>query len=160
MIKVLFLSLVFQISVYFSPAGGTQKAIIDEINAAQNTKIEVLSYSFTSKPLADALIAAKSRNCQVIVVLDRKESLQASSQRRNLVNAGIKVYTDSKHLIMHDKVILIPENQVLITGSYNFTNNAEQNNAENCLIIKQEPELLQKYQQNFDIHKNHAIPVN
>jgi len=35
---------------------------------------------------------------------------------------------------MHHKVIII-DNQIVITGSYNFSNNAEYENDENILII-------------------------
>ena len=49
-----------RIAVYFSPNGGATNAVIREVNAAQQ-QILVQAYSFTSTPIAKALIAAHKR---------------------------------------------------------------------------------------------------
>jgi phosphatidylserine/phosphatidylglycerophosphate/cardiolipin synthase-like enzyme len=70
-------------------------------------------------------------------------------------NAGVPVLIDDKHAIAHSKVITI-DGQTLITGSFNFTESAEQKNAENLLIIKDAPTLLNAYAANFQAHAAHA----
>jgi phosphatidylserine/phosphatidylglycerophosphate/cardiolipin synthase-like enzyme len=57
------------LEVYFSPRGGCQDAIVRELDAAQ-TVVHVQAYSFTSAPIAKALIEAKKRGVQVEVVID------------------------------------------------------------------------------------------
>ena len=57
------------ISVYFSPNGGCTQAIIDEINSAKS-EILVQAYSFTSAPIAKALVEAHKRGIKVLVILD------------------------------------------------------------------------------------------
>lgn len=42
-----------------------------------------------------------------------------------------------------------------ITGSFNFTK-AEKKNAENLLVIKDEPELVKKYLANYQEHLGHS----
>jgi phosphatidylserine/phosphatidylglycerophosphate/cardiolipin synthase-like enzyme len=55
--------------VYFSPHGGCSEAIIKEIDRAK-AQILVQAYSFTSQPIAKALLAAHTRgvNVQTIVI--------------------------------------------------------------------------------------------
>jgi phosphatidylserine/phosphatidylglycerophosphate/cardiolipin synthase-like enzyme len=42
------------------------------------------------------------------------------------------------------------------TGSFNFTKAAEENNAENLLILKGNKPLVDRYIKNFDEHKGHS----
>jgi len=44
----------------------------------------------------------------------------------------------------------------LITGSFNFTKAAEENNAENLLIMKGNTPLVERYIQNYNEHKGHS----
>jgi hypothetical protein len=44
-----------RVAVYFSPAGGTTDAVVREVSAAQQ-QILVQAYSFTSAPIAKALV--------------------------------------------------------------------------------------------------------
>jgi phosphatidylserine/phosphatidylglycerophosphate/cardiolipin synthase-like enzyme len=62
---------------------------------------------------------------------------------------------DSKHQIAYNKIILI-DGRTVITGSFNFTTNAEKSNAENLLIIHDRPDLYQLYQSNMRIHFEHS----
>jgi len=58
------------IAVYFSPQGGATDAIVREITAAQQ-QILVQAYSFTSVPIAKALVDAHKRGRTILVVLDK-----------------------------------------------------------------------------------------
>jgi phosphatidylserine/phosphatidylglycerophosphate/cardiolipin synthase-like enzyme len=59
------------ISVKFSPNGGAEKAIISAINASTKT-IYIQAFSFTAKNIAAALIDAKHRDVEVIVIADKE----------------------------------------------------------------------------------------
>ena len=51
---------------------------------------------------------------------------------------------------------MIIDRSTLITGSFNFTKAAEDNNAENLLIIKGNKPLVDRYIQNYNEHKGHS----
>ena len=65
-----------------------------------------------------------------------------------LLENGADVRLDGNRRGMHHKVILI-DDQILITGSYNFSNNAKARNDENTLIIHS-PEVGAIYRQEFE----------
>ena len=50
---------------------------------------------------------------------------------------------------------MIIDRSTLITGSFNFTKAAEEKNAENLLIMKGNKLLVDRYIQNFNLHKEH-----
>jgi phosphatidylserine/phosphatidylglycerophosphate/cardiolipin synthase-like enzyme len=142
------------ITVYFSPNGGCTEAIVKEINSAQKT-VEVQAYSFTSAPIADAVAKAHARGVKVRVILDKSQQTERYSSLTYLRNHNVPTWVDSKHAIAHNKIIII-DGQTLITGSFNFSKAAEERNAENLLIIRDQPELLRQYCQNFDEHLKHS----
>ncbi len=51
----------------------------------------------------------------------------------------------------------VKDGNTVITGSFNFTKNAEENNAENLLVIRS-PELAAKYTANWNAHYAHSEP--
>ncbi len=144
------------IQVFFSPKGGCTTAIVAELNRAQH-QVMVQAYSFTSEPIAAACVAAHHRGVQVFAVLDKSQESEQYSAADFLVNSGITTLIDSQHAIAHNKVILI-DGQTLITGSFNFTTNAEQSNAENLLIIRNHPALYHEYEKNLQHHAEHSKP--
>jgi phosphatidylserine/phosphatidylglycerophosphate/cardiolipin synthase-like enzyme len=144
------------IRVYFSPHGGCTDAILSQINQAK-TEILLQAYSFTSKPIAQGLIRAKQRGVKISPVLDKTNRGQKYSAARLLKEAGIPVTIDDKHAIAHNKIMII-DNRVVITGSFNFTAGAENRNAENLLILEDIPEITQAYRENFQNHLQHAVP--
>jgi phosphatidylserine/phosphatidylglycerophosphate/cardiolipin synthase-like enzyme len=144
------------IRVYFSPDGGCTDAILGQINQAK-TEILIQAYSFTSKPIAQALIRAKKRGITIIAVLDKSNWTQRYSAATFLKNMDIPVFIDDKHAIAHNKIMII-DNRVVITGSFNFTAAAETKNAENLLILEDLPDLTRAYRDNFQKHLRHSVP--
>jgi len=53
---------------------------------------------------------------------------------------------------------MIIDNEKIITGSFNFTIAAEEHNAENLLVIRERPELVRKYTDNWKLHLQHSEP--
>ncbi len=117
------------IQVYFSPHGGCTEAIIREINRA---KLEILvqAYSFTSQPIAKALLGARYRGLKIKVIFDRIQKSDKYTSATFMANVGISTYIDPAHAIAHNKVMVI-DRETVITGSFNFTRAAEEKNAEN-----------------------------
>jgi phosphatidylserine/phosphatidylglycerophosphate/cardiolipin synthase-like enzyme len=63
------------------------------------------------------------------------------------------VTLDGNPRLMHHKVMIIDQ-QIVITGSYNFSNNAERYNDENTLIIHNQgiaAEYMAEFQQIYDL---------
>lgn len=142
------------IGVFFSPNGGCTDAIVHEIALAK-ISVRIQAYSFTSAPIAKAIIDAKKRGVKVEAVLDKSNRTEKYSAATFLKNQGCDVLIDAKHAIAHNKIIIIDE-KVIITGSFNFSKAAEESNAENLLVIRDEPQLVAKYVANFRLHQQHS----
>lgn len=142
------------LKAFFSPNGGCTQAVVDALNAAKKT-ILVQAYSFTSVPIAKALVDAKHRGVDVWVILDKSQRTERYSGATYLVNEGIPTFIDASHKIAHNKVMVIDDQEV-ITGSFNFTKAAESGNAENVLLILHAPELAARYTANWKEHLVHA----
>jgi phosphatidylserine/phosphatidylglycerophosphate/cardiolipin synthase-like enzyme len=143
------------IEVYFSPHGGCTDAVVREIESARTT-ILVQAYSFTSAPIARALVDAKRRGVRVQVILDKGELRQNYREPDFLAQVGVPTRVDAQHANAHNKVMII-DRQVVLTGSFNFTRQAETSNAENLLVIRS-PELARQYTANWQLHAEHSDP--
>ncbi len=141
--------------VYFSPNGGCTDAIVRTLAGAKKTVL-VQAYSFTSVPIAKALIDAKKRGVAIQVILDKSQRTEKYSSATFLFNAGIPTYIDPAHAIAHNKIMVIDGSKV-ITGSFNFTKQAETSNAENLLILTSS-DLAARYTANWKEHLSHSVP--
>ena len=140
-------------SVYFSPKGGCTEAIIKELDRSK-TSVLVQAYSFTSAPIAKALLNAHKRGVKVEVILDKSQRREKYSSADFMANSGIPTMIDAEHAIAHNKVMII-DGEVVITGSFNFTKAAEEKNAENLLVIRDKA-LAAKYIENWKAHAWHS----
>ncbi len=141
------------IQVFFSPKGGCTDAVVKELDAAKATVL-VQAYSFTSAPIAKALVDTHKRGVKVEVILDKSQRTEKYSSADFVLHAGIAIKIDAVHAIAHNKIIIV-DDQTVITGSFNFTKNAEENNAENLLVIHS-PDLAAKYTANWNAHAAHS----
>ena len=119
--------------VCFSPHGGCEDQIISWIDRA-NSSIHVLIYSFTLDGIRDALIQAQGRSVQVRVVFEQNSISDSGSEYQNLKDAGLEVRADGNSAYMHDKVMIV-DGKVVLTGSYNWSSHAENDNNENLVAI-------------------------
>src|ERR1043166_4459889 len=143
------------IEVYFSPRGGATEAVVNALTLATNTVL-VQAYSFTSAPIAEALVAARRRGVAVQVILDHSQRTEKYSEADFLSHNEIRTLIDSQHAIAHNKIMII-DGYVVLTGSFNFTKAAEEKNAENLLIVN-DPVLASKYIENWHAHEQHSEP--
>jgi phosphatidylserine/phosphatidylglycerophosphate/cardiolipin synthase-like enzyme len=136
------------VEVYFSPEDGTLEHILEAVNNAK-VNISFMAYSFTSDELGQALIERAADGVKVEGVVDENQyHSNEGSEYDRLKSAGIDVRLDGNPHLMHHKVLII-DGQIVITGSYNFSNNAEHNNDENTLIIHNH-DLASQYLAQFD----------
>jgi phosphatidylserine/phosphatidylglycerophosphate/cardiolipin synthase-like enzyme len=146
------------IKVYFSPHGGCTEAVVNALHGARK-QILVEAYSFTSEPIAVALIDAEKRGIDVEVILDKSQE-QARGTEADLISlSGIPTFVDSAYHIAHDKVMVIDGSKV-ITGSFNFTKSAEDFNAENLLVISNDPPLADQYVSSWKKHLAQSHPFH
>jgi len=135
-------------STCFTPGQDCTGTIVLAIEQAK-TEILVQAYGFTSKPIAEALVRAKTRGVTIMIVLDRSNETSNDSAADYLVTHGIQPRIDSSVTIAHNKVMIIDQSTVL-TGSFNFTESAQKRNAENVLIISGDKALAAQYRRNFE----------
>lgn len=135
------------VAVAFSPDDGITQMITNEIDQAKKS-IAIAAYSFTSIPIAHKLIEAKKRGVIVQVLLDQSQRKAKGSVARLLKQSGVAVRFNKHYKIQHNKYMVFDERHVEC-GSFNYTHSAEKKNAENALLIKDEPKLAHVYLVNF-----------
>jgi phosphatidylserine/phosphatidylglycerophosphate/cardiolipin synthase-like enzyme len=134
--------------VCFTPGEDCTGLIVHAISDAHQS-VFVQAYSFTSTPIAKALVDAKNRGVDVKVVLDKSQSkANRYTAATFLLNNHIPTWIDYKPAIAHNKVMIIDKKEV-ITGSFNFTKAAQYRNAENVLIINN-VDLAKEYLANWN----------
>ena len=141
------------IQVFFSPHGGCTEAVVENLGRATNSVL-VQAYSFTSAPIAKALVDARKRGVNVQVILDKSNLTGQYSSADFVAHSNIPTYIDSKHAIAHNKIMVI-DGKTILTGSFNFTKAAEGSNAENLLVI-QDSALAKLYTANWKAHLEHS----
>ncbi len=146
---------VTRLEVSFSPNGGCTDQVVRHIREAQKS-VYVLAYSFTSKPIAAALVAKRLEGKDVRVIVDRSDKEARGAVLPVLRSAGIPILVDSRHQIAHNKTMIIDQ-QVVLTGSFNFTVAAETSNAENCLTVWNS-DLASRYLSDWHVHESHSNP--
>ncbi len=129
--------------VTFSPKNGTTSNIVKLINNAKKS-IKVAAYSFSSKAIKEALIKAHNRGVEVQIVLDKSQKTVKYSIFNELKRSNVPVRINSRYAIMHNKFMLI-DGDILQTGSFNYTEAAENRNAENAITVIGDKPLINKY---------------
>lgn len=133
----------------FSPGGGAQEELARLIDACR-TSLDAVTYTFSSKTLADAVIRAKDRGVRVRFMIDEKRGAEAGLAKYlldNGVNIKFRGGRNEKGA-MHSKYAIL-DGRILQTGSFNWTVNASVNSFENMIFVG-DPGAVSAYQQNFD----------
>jgi phosphatidylserine/phosphatidylglycerophosphate/cardiolipin synthase-like enzyme len=97
-----------EIAVCFTPVYGMTPSCTQEVVdalAGAKKNILVQAYSFTSAPIAKALVDAHRRGLEVKVILDRSNRTAHYSAATFLAHAGIPVWIDDRHAIAHNKIM-------------------------------------------------------
>lgn len=151
------------VQVLFSPWDDIEGAIVARLRAARH-EVRVQAFTFTSRPLARALIDARARGVDVQVTADAAESERVENSRiPDLAAAGIPVFIEERYQSAHNKVMIIDAGSAggtVITGSFNWTYAAQRRNAENVLIISGQNAVTARYRMNWDRHRADARPFH
>ena len=139
-----------KVEVYFSPSDQTTSKIIGALSSAdQNIFFGVMS--FTRTDIAGTLLARKNAGVLVRGMIDQQPSVLSTLQAGGVdaLQAGHSVVAGIFH---HKYSIVDPFNDasdpLVITGSHNWSSNAENDNDENTLIIHS-GDIARQYVQEF-----------
>lgn len=146
----------------FSPEGTSLERVttaIEEVTGPSAT-ILVAAYEFTSRPIAEALIAAKQkRGMTVAVVADTTENEKQYSKVHDLIAAGIPVRFDNTLAMLHSKYMVL-NGTAVETGSLNYTAAAASNrHAENACVFRHAPKMADRFIRDWKALWNEATPV-
>ncbi len=131
---------------YFTPRERPAARIVEVIGNARRSVL-FMAFSFTSDEIGAAIIERHQNGVQVKGVFERRNAGGSGSEFAILREQGVSALEDGNCYTMHHKVIIVDE-RIVITGSYNFTGRAERTNDENLLIIE-DPALAAAYLAEF-----------
>jgi phosphatidylserine/phosphatidylglycerophosphate/cardiolipin synthase-like enzyme len=135
------------VATYFSPDDGTAAHLIDLLRGAERS-IYFMAFSFTSDDLAQVIEARAKAGVTVAGVMEESQvESNTGGEFANFTRRGLDVRLDGNPRNMHHKVFIIDE-QIVVTGSYNFSASAERRNDENTLVIYS-PELAAQFLREF-----------
>ena len=129
-----------------------------QIDAAEHT-IEIAMFSFGSEVLKDALYAADKRGVQVTLLLNTSKAPQHDKLFSDLprtirrIDVGTFDAKNSMNTVyMHHKFMIVDrgfENEILTTGSLNFTTWGEKYN-QSFMLVSKDRHLVQIFGEEFD----------
>ena len=123
-----------RLDLYFSPDDGVLAALVPVLESAQES-IYFLAYSFTSNQLGDIVRQKAAAGVTVAGVMDNEQvRSNQGTEFDPFRQAELDVRMDGIDGLMHHKVFIIDE-KIVVMGSYNFSQNAEERNDENLMII-------------------------
>ncbi len=146
-----------EVEVYFSPEDHVEEHLLPVLENARQS-IYFLAFTFTDDDLAHALVDRYRHGVEVEGVIEKRNIDNSGSDYEAMRRAGINVLPDGNPYVMHHKVMIIDE-KIVVTGSYNFSSSASRSNDENLLIIHS-PELAAKYLEEFRKIQQQAEAAN
>ncbi|HOT90317.1 MAG TPA: phospholipase D-like domain-containing protein [Anaerolineae bacterium] len=136
-----------QVENFFEPEGNARARIIKLIEEAQSS-IDVMAFVFTDDQIARAIVARHRAGVKVRMVIETRNLDADGSDVVAFQKAGVDILLDGNPYMLHHKVIVI-DNAVVITGSYNFSSSAAEQNDENVLILHS-AEIAGEYTAEFE----------
>jgi phosphatidylserine/phosphatidylglycerophosphate/cardiolipin synthase-like enzyme len=121
------------INAYFAPEDNVERIILRRLHRAKRS-IRFMAFSFTSDRIGETVIRKHDEGLDVKGIFERSGTGSRYSEYVKMKIEGVPVKLDRNWNSMHHKVFIIDERTV-ITGSYNFSRNANRNNDENILVI-------------------------
>ena len=121
----------------FSPGRECRATIIDGLRRAV-VSVDICVFTITDNQLCDEILHVHRRRLPVRIITDNDKAEDHGSDIETLHKAGVPVRTDETQYHMHHKFTVL-DGQSVITGSYNWTRGAAEQNNENLVIITERP---------------------
>ena len=123
-----------RIDIYFSPDDGVLSALASLLSSAQES-IHFLAFSFTSNDLGVIVREKAEAGLTIAGVMDQEQvSSNQGTEYDPFKQADLDVRIDGNAGQMHHKVFIVDE-KIVVLGSYNFSQSAEERNDENIIIV-------------------------
>ena len=135
------------VETYFSPEDGVQQRIVELLESAESS-IRFMAFTFTDNEMAQTLNQQHKAGILVEGIVEARNINDMGSDIEALQQVGLNVWLDGNPYNMHHKVMII-DDAIVITGSYNFSRSAAEYNDENVLIIHS-PEIAAHYLDEFE----------
>ena len=132
--------------VFFCPEDACQEQLLKSIDAATHS-IYFMTFAFTANEVGNVLMKKHAAGIHVEGMMEPSQ-LGKYSEHSRLERENISVLIVNNSIVLHHKVFII-DDKTVITGSYNPTKNANENNDENMVIIKNASIALQ-FLEEFD----------
>ena len=138
------------LEIYFSPEDDFEQRLLGLIENAKES-IDFLAFAFTNKKISDALKEQHDKGVVIRGVFDKEQHegfLKRYSKFDTLLSHKIDVKLDGNKQTMHNKVFII-DHKTVVTGSYNFTVKANEDNSENAIVVHNR-EFASRYKDEFE----------
>lgn len=133
--------------VCFSPRNKCSEKICKFIRKAEQTLL-ICVFTISDNEITKSILSAYARGVDIKIITDNDKTMDKGSDIYQMAKQGIKIKIDMSRHHMHHK-FAIRDNQVLLTGSYNWTRSAERYNQEN-FIITEEKKLVKSFKNEFN----------
>lgn len=137
----------FRYEVYFSPEDNCPEAIIRCFQEARRSA-DVCVFTISDNRISKAMEAAQRRGVDVRIISDNDKTFDRGSDIMIMASRGLSVKLDDTSNHMHHKFAIF-DNELLLSGSYNWTVSAANHNEENILITNQ-PEIVAPFRKEFN----------
>ncbi len=136
-----------EIQVLFSSEDDVIEHLFPYLENAQKS-IHFLAFSFTHDDMGEVMRTKNQEGLTVMGVFEKTGSSTEYSELSKMYCDAMQVRRDGNGGFLHHKVIIIDE-RIVITGSLNFSDNANESNDENVIIIDN-AEIASLYIQEFN----------
>jgi phosphatidylserine/phosphatidylglycerophosphate/cardiolipin synthase-like enzyme len=143
------------IQVLFASEDEVVSHLLPLIKDAQQS-IHFMAFAFTHDDLGAAVLDRAQAGVDVRGIFETRASETEYSQLPDLYCAGLDVRQDGNPRTFHHKVFVI-DGEILVTGSFNFSLNADESNDENVLLIANR-DIAAQYLQEFERRWAEASP--
>ncbi len=121
------------VQVLFAAEDEVASQLIPLIDGARSS-IRFMAFSFTHDALGEAVLARAKAGVDVRGIFETRGSETEYSEMPRLYCAGVEVRQDGNPQTFHHKVFVI-DDQLVFTGSFNFSQSADESNDENLVIV-------------------------
>ena len=143
------------IQVLFASEDEVVSHLLPLIQGAKQS-IRFMAFSFTQDELGAAVLDRARAGVDVRGIFETRASETEYSQLPDLYCAGLAVRQDGNPRTFHHKVFVI-DGEILVTGSLNFSVNADESNDENVLLIANR-DIAAEYLKEFERRWGEASP--
>lgn len=146
---------------WFSPSDGTTERIAEALRTA-DVRVEFALFALTSSTLTNELLDRQAQAGVTVRGIVEEEDMNLWTYDA-LLNGGVDIRPDGAPFYLHHKYAIVDhgapaEDPLVITGSHNWSFNAETVNDENTLIIRS-ASLADQFHQEWNARWTTAVDV-